>query len=633
MEYSARRRLSGRMKVSTAVCAVGLLLLALSSSAVLYAAPAVSFNLSTSRTFSPAEKPSIHLYARNVDELEFRIYHVQDPEKFLTGLDDLHSFGSGTPWGPKEQIDERTWLEKFHDWKHHYWFLIREFFRGQFSKPSRDALRTKQASLARRSRIVGVAQFAQIPLLNDKQLVARWRQEMPPTYVSDAQELPIDPLPTGMYLVEATDGHYKAYTLLMVSRMALVTRTTSGSVLAYSVDRQTGEPIANAEVKLGYGKQKQTSASSDADGLADLRASIGKEERENLWVVATSGNDLAVVTPSMYAFSAHEGSNWASYIYTDRPVYRPGHSVHWKAILRQRVENHLELPKVSNIHVRIADQENRPVFEKDLPVSASGTVDGDFVLAANASLGYYTILLGDAANGAVGEFHVEEYRKPEYQVRVSAAKPRVLQGESMQVVIDARYFFGEPVANGKVKYRVYRTPHYWWDREGDDGGGDGPDAEDGGEGGSLGYGADQQSEQTGKLDANGKMTVTIPTFFDKKGIRRQDEDYTLEAGVTDEANREITGRGRFLATYGSFRIHVEPVSYAVRVGQTGGIQHHRSGLRQQASADERAPATRFTSLVARKVGDERAWHCGCDYRLRRQSEKHDSGERIRQPGD
>ncbi len=132
-------------------------------------------------------------------------------------------------------------------------------------------------------------------------------------------------------------------------------------------------------------------------------------------------------------------------------------------------------------------------------------------------MGYYIIRLGDTANAAVGEFHVEEYRKPEYQVRVNAAKPRVLQGEPMQVVIDARYFFGEPVANGKVKYRVYRTPHYWWDREGDDGDGAGGEAEEGGEDDSLRYGADQQSEQTGKLDANGKMTVTIPTFFDKKG--------------------------------------------------------------------------------------------------------------------
>ena len=47
-----------------------------------------------------------------------------------------------------------------------------------------------------------------------------------------------------------------------------------------------------------------------------------------------------------------------------------------------------------------------------------------------------------------------------------------------------------------------------------------------------------------------------------------DQDYTVEAAVTDQANREITGRGRFLATRGTFRIHVEPVSYAIRAGDT-----------------------------------------------------------------
>jgi len=43
-------------------------------------------------------------------------------------------------------------------------------------------------------------------------------------------------------------------------------------------------------------------------------------------------------------------------------------------------------------------------------------------------------------------------------------------------------------------------------------------------------------------------------------------DYTVEAGVTDAANREITGRARFLASYGGIRIHVEPVNYAVHAG-------------------------------------------------------------------
>ena len=561
MEYPARRRLSSWF----------LLLLALLSPTHLLAASSVSFNLSTNRSFAPTEKPTIHLYAQNVNELEFRIYRVPHPEKFLAGLPDLHSFDNGTPFGPKERIDERTWLEKFHDWKHHLWFVVRRFFRSQFTLENRDRLRARQASLARRSRIVGVAQFAQIPLLNDHQLVARWRQELPPTYVSDSQELPIDPLPSGLYLVEATDGHYKAYTLLMVSRIAMVTRTGGGTVLTYCVDRVSGAGIAGVQVSAGFAHQQQATGTTDADGLAPLQMTAPKPLPDDFWVLATHGDDVAAVTPGGYSLSGWQGGRWSSYIYTDRPVYRPGHVVHWKGILRARVENHLELPKLSTIHVTVADQDDHALLDKDMPLSAGGNVTGDLTLPATATLGYYTIRLrngppsddGDADAGN-GQFRVEDYRKPEYQVRVSPAKPRLLQGETMPVVIDARYFFGEPVSNAKVKYRVYHSPHYWWDEEG----GSDEDAGPGDDQPGLGYDAAQQSEQTGKLDANGKLTISVPTQYVADLKNPRDQDYTVEAAVTDQANREITGRGRFLATRGTFRIHVEPVSYAVRVGDS-----------------------------------------------------------------
>jgi alpha-2-macroglobulin len=59
---------------------LGLLFLILIAIAVpARAQHAVSFNLSTDRTFSPDEKPTIHLYAHDVDELEFRIYRVNNP--------------------------------------------------------------------------------------------------------------------------------------------------------------------------------------------------------------------------------------------------------------------------------------------------------------------------------------------------------------------------------------------------------------------------------------------------------------------------------------------------------------------------------------------------------------------------
>ena len=99
----------------------------------------------------------------------------------------------------------------------------------------------------------------------------------------------------------------------------------------------------------------------------------------------------------------------------------------------------------------------------------------------------------------------------------------VLQGDKMQVMIDSRYFFGEPVANAKVKYEVYHSPHYWWDDEDDDSEpGDAalPRTPMKPQMTTVGYGADQESEQTGKLDANGKLTITVPTSVDSS--QRQD---------------------------------------------------------------------------------------------------------------
>jgi hypothetical protein len=174
-----------------------------------------SFSLSTSRTFAPGESVKIQLYAKNVPELEFRVYKVRDAEKFFANLKDVHSFGVHS-YSPGEQIDQRALIERIHDFKAHLWWLVRRFFRGQFTDDARDSFRESQGKLGKRSRVVGVSQFARIPLLNESQLVARWKLETPPAIVSETQQLPIDGLGAGVYLIEATDGTYKAYTVALV---------------------------------------------------------------------------------------------------------------------------------------------------------------------------------------------------------------------------------------------------------------------------------------------------------------------------------------------------------------------------------------------------------------------------------
>jgi alpha-2-macroglobulin len=490
----------------------------------------------------------------------------------MENLRELHSFGPEAGLLSKEQIDERTWLEKFHDWKAGLWQRIRDFFRHQFSSDARHSMREHQSAARRSSRILREEEFAQIPLLNPSQLVSRWQQTVPPTYISDANDLAVPKLSAGLYLLEATDGRYKAYTLLIVTQMALVTRTTSGTVVAYVVDRITGQPVADAKVDAGFGQKLITTATTDANGTAQLAIPSDKSNPDNFWVIASKGHEFAASTPSSWSLTMSASGKYAGYVYTDRPVYRPTHTVHWKAILREHDGNALMLPRPGSVHVVISDENDKSVFDKQMPLSATGDVTGDFELPKDASLGYYTIRVKDASStgdsyydSISGDFHVEDYRKPEYRVQVTASQKRVLQGATMPVTIDSRYFFGEPVANANVKYRVYQERHYWWGEEEDDSASDNsadPDAGDQ----SRYYAGDEQAEKTGKLNANGTLVIQVPTHADAQGVSHPDYDYTVEAGVTDAANREITGRGRFLATYGTFRVNVEPISYAVHAG-------------------------------------------------------------------
>src|SRR5271155_3584248 len=118
------------------------------------------FSLSTTDTFLPGDKVSIRLSSSGVNALEFRVYKVNDPAAFFERLGDAHNFGHLTP---KENITAPTPIERFHDWKHHIWVSIRNFFREQFSGDSREKIREAQGRNANPDTAGGGGPAAQPP--------------------------------------------------------------------------------------------------------------------------------------------------------------------------------------------------------------------------------------------------------------------------------------------------------------------------------------------------------------------------------------------------------------------------------------------------------------------------------------
>ena len=279
-------------------------------------------------------------------------------------------------------------------------------------------------------------------------------------------------------------------------------------------------------------------------------------------MVARNGADFAVNALSEYAFSS-VSDRWMGYVYTDRPVYRPGHTVHFKGILRVRDAAGYQVPAGKPVQVRIQDAEEKPVYQKTLTTTATGAIRDDLALPAGAALGYYNIEVKAGEYSMGGDFEVEEYKKPEYEVRVTPARARVLEGEAVPATIEARYYFGEPVNGANVKWAVYRERYwpFWFDA--DEEGGPEPGADSGDDSSDAG---DQLNQGEGRLDADGKLAIQLQTSVSDKKF---DYRYRIEARVTDQAKREITGKGYVMATYGSFLVTAQPERYFYAPGEQG----------------------------------------------------------------
>jgi len=167
--------------------------------------PQPFFSVSSDRTYSPGEKPHVQVWGHGIAALEFRVYRVNDPVRFFEQLRDPHGFGGKAPELPHPQ----SWLERFHDWKHEWRNRVRDFFRAQYSPESRAAIRDWWARRRQEAveKSASPAEFADVPVLNPSQLVARWRQPLDALagarYWWESATVPVDVPGKGFYLVEA----------------------------------------------------------------------------------------------------------------------------------------------------------------------------------------------------------------------------------------------------------------------------------------------------------------------------------------------------------------------------------------------------------------------------------------------
>jgi alpha-2-macroglobulin len=425
--------------------------------------------------------------------------------------------------------------------------------------------------------------------------VAEWKLDVTPAPGHQDRVITVQaPLKTaGAYLItaQAADGN-TSRVVLWLSDMAIIRKPLANTNWYFVADAMTGEPVSKANVEFfGWRHENNRPGSTRwhvaTKNFAEFTTADGQLQldQERLpvdynWLV------MARTETGRFAHLGFEGVWYAGYdrqlldqtkvfTITDRPVYRPGQKVQFKFWIQRTKYDQAETVAFPDTEfpVVIQDPQGEKVFETTLKTDRFGGFSGEWPLADRAKLGVYQVYI---TNHGGGSFRVEEYKKPEFEVKIEAPDKPVKLGDRISAKVRANYYFGGAVTQGTVKYKVERTSHtaewypprpwdwfygpgYWWfasdylwypefSRWGCHRpippwmtGSSGP--------------PELVAEREVPIGADGTVSIDIDTMPARELHGDLDHRYQITAEVVDESRRTIVGQGAVLVAREPFRVH------------------------------------------------------------------------------
>lgn len=252
------------------------------------------------------------------------------------------------------------------------------------------------------------------------------------------------------------------------------TRTASGFHF-YAIDALTGVPAVGATIDAylddiqNGGKPKFVTLKIDAAGKASLPAmtldvSPGVSRSWEVDPLARWGKSVASWPYGTFFNFVAPAPDRVS-LSTDRSIYRPGQQVQLKVTVLSRVPQGFTVKgDHSEVVITASDPNGQMFFTGSVYLNDLGSGTTAFTLPTGRLLGRYGIHAGVKSPNfqALGyaDFSVEEYKRPEFEVSLAEAKGAWRFDHPVTVEGDVHYYFGGPVPQAAVTYKVYREA--WW---------------------------------------------------------------------------------------------------------------------------------------------------------------------------
>lgn len=499
-----------------------------------------SFYLATDRIFSSSEDAVVRVEGRELSEISLRVYRVSNPLAFFSSQDDPYQVkAKGTRVAGVRQLTGMFLAGVRRD--------VAETLKSKIAhKALPEKLRQDVKKLLQVREFSGTVESR--GYLNDYQLVREFKTKLRAVergWSYHLVKLPI--FDKGVYLIEGVVGGEAGYCVAMVSDLAVVSRHAADRAVFFVTDRASGQPqLARLNFfRKGMGAFRIT---TDANGVANLTERRWLDGRS--WILAEGPSGVSLHDVTYYPSSSFGVHSTKCYIYTERPLYKPGQKVLYKAVLREFAAGYkLASLKGGETPVEILAPSGKTMGRSQAKAGAWGTVSGEWDIPQGAEPGTWKLVLLHDGRKYEAPFKIEHYVKPPFEVTVTTDKTQVSFGEKVKGKISARYFFGEAVRDANVRYFVYRTtrvrsghvgiPFGWYLQDNE-------------------YRNSREEmvyEGKGQTDRNG----VCPFEFDSntKNLKGEAYRYRIEARISDRSRRLVRGSTSFDVVQGQFWLKLD----------------------------------------------------------------------------
>jgi len=294
-------------------------------------------------------------------------------------------------------------------------------------------------------------------------------------------ELHIEPLPHGSYLLVAsanarftTDENAMYAVPFQASEVSMLTQHSSDQSWLVALHRKSGMPLRGAQVIFwenrwdsatkDYEFIKLAESRTDEDGRAAITIPKMNSREINRISLIAKGDTLQ--TDGFYYTRTRkendEKTRVQTFLFTDRGLYRPGQTIHFKGIMVAHDIEQQSNTVLANetTEVKLYDANNQEVSTMQLTTNAYGSFSGKFTAPTNGITGEMRI----AHAHGTAYIAVEEYKRPKFLVTFDTLKTAFELNQQVTVSGSTQAYAGNNIDNAEVKYRVVRQarfPYFW----------------------------------------------------------------------------------------------------------------------------------------------------------------------------